>query len=236
MSSSVMLRTTLDSCSQILVYPCEFIWKCMTDSVPAFLWPDSPLPSVMKAIFFSFPTLTAGVCSSPATLQLRPALCIDRRHWEKPISVALAAMNICATLRAALFPLQLPLSLQMSPIMLQCASSSGYIKSNFFRDEKLNMIVQMSSCPPRGIVMYTELVVGFNCDIYEMWESNICAPFLLCKSYPEDSFLNESESSINCGYNWWIDLSGSIFLSCKLVSLEAVKTGSERAAVCLCPV
>lgn len=42
----------------------------------------SPLPSVMKAIFFSFPTLTAGVCCSPATLQLRPALCIDRRHWE----------------------------------------------------------------------------------------------------------------------------------------------------------
>lgn len=37
------------------------------------------------------------------------------------------------------------------------------------------MIVQMSSCPPRGIVMYTELVVSFNCDIYEMWESNICA-------------------------------------------------------------
>ena len=37
------------------------------------------------------------------------------------------------------------------------------------------MIVQMSSCPPRGIVMYTQLVVGFNCDIYEMWESNVCA-------------------------------------------------------------
>lgn len=66
------------------------------------------------------------------------------------------------------------------------------------------MIVQMSSCPPRGIVMYTELVVGFNCDIYEMWESNICAPSLLCQSNPEDSFsfLRESESSINCGYNW----------------------------------
>lgn len=107
---------------------------------------------------------------------------------KKPISVTLAAMNICATFCRALFPMQLPLSLQMSPIMLQCASSSGYIKSNFFRDEKLNMIVQMSSCPPRGIVMYTELVVGFNCDIYEMWESNICALFLLCQSYPEDSF------------------------------------------------
>lgn len=86
--------------------------------------------------------------------------------------------------------MQLPLSRQMNPIMLQCASSSGYIKSNFFRDEKLNMIVQMSSCPPRGIVMYTQLVVGFNCDIYEMWESNICAPFLPCQSYPEDSFFS----------------------------------------------
>lgn len=107
---------------------------------------------------------------------------------KKPISVALAAMNICATFCRALFPMQLPLSLQMSPIMLQCASSSGYIKSNFFRDEKLDMIVQMSSCPPRGIVMYTELVVGFNCDIYEMWERNICAPFLPCQRYPEDSF------------------------------------------------
>lgn len=66
------------------------------------------------------------------------------------------------------------------------------------------MIVQMSSCPLRGIVMYTELVVGFNCDIYEMWESNICAPSLLCQSNPEDSFSfhGESELSINCGYNW----------------------------------
>lgn len=107
---------------------------------------------------------------------------------KKPISVALAAMNICATFCHALFPMQLPLSLQMNPIMLQCASSSGYIKSNFFRDEKLNMTVQMSSCPLRGIVMYTELVVSFNCDIYAMWESNICAPFLLCQSYPEYSF------------------------------------------------
>lgn len=55
---------------------------------------------------------------------------------KKPISVALAAMNICATFGCALFPIQLPLSLQMSPIMVQCASSSGYIKSNFLSDEK----------------------------------------------------------------------------------------------------
>lgn len=33
-------------------------------------------------------------------------------------------------------------------------------------------------------------------------------------------FPHESESSINCGFNFWIDLSGSIFQSCKLVSLE----------------
>lgn len=161
----------------------------MTDSVSASLWPDSPLPSVMKAIFFSFPTLTAGVCSSPATLQLRPALSIDRRH-RKNLFLWLLLLCIYVRHSAMLFfpPMQLPLSLQMSPIMLQCASSSGYIKSNFFRNEKLDMIVQMSSCPPRGIVMYTELVVGFNCDIYEMWESNICAPVLLCQSYPEDPF------------------------------------------------
>lgn len=51
---------------------------------------------------------------------------------KKPISVVLAAMNMCATVCCALFPVQLPLSLQMSPIMLQCATSSGYIKSNLF--------------------------------------------------------------------------------------------------------
>lgn len=134
-------------------------------------------------------------------------------------------MNISPTFCCALFPMQLPLFPQMSPIMLQCASSPGYIKSNFLRDEKLDMILQMSSCPLRDIVTYTELVVGFNCDIYEMWESNICAPFLLCLSYPEDFLFHKSESSFNCGHNWWIDLSGSIFLSCKLVSLEAVRVG-----------
>lgn len=64
------------------------------------------LPSIRKAIFFSLLTVTAGVCSSPATLRLRPALCIDRCHWTKPISVALAAMNIWATLHSALFPKQ----------------------------------------------------------------------------------------------------------------------------------
>lgn len=35
-----------------------------------------------KAIFFSFLTLTAGVCSPP-TLQLRPALCIDPSHCKQ---------------------------------------------------------------------------------------------------------------------------------------------------------
>lgn len=30
--------------------------------------------------------------------------------------------------------------------------------------------------------MYTVLVVGFNCDIYETWESNICAPDSFCGS------------------------------------------------------
>lgn len=72
------------------------------------------------------------------------------------------------------------LFLMTNPIILHCASSLGYIKSNFFRDEKLNPIVQMSSRPPppRGIVMYTQLAVGFNCDIYEMWESQASAPFL----------------------------------------------------------
>lgn len=29
--------------------------------------------------------------------------------------------------------------------------------------------------------MYTQLVVGFNCDIYEMWEGKARAPFLLCQ-------------------------------------------------------
>lgn len=85
----------------------------------------------------------------------------------------------------------------------------------------------MSSCPLRGFVMHTELVVCFNCDIYKLWESSIYATFLLCQSYPEEfifflSFFHESESSINCWHNWWIDLSGSIFPSCKLVSPAAV--------------
>lgn len=97
-------------------------------------------------------------------------------------------MNISATFCSALSPMQLPLSLQMSPTMLQCASSSGYTTPNFFHDEKLDMLVQMSSCPPRGLAMYTELVVGFNYDIYEMWESNICSPLLLCRSFPRGFF------------------------------------------------
>lgn len=158
---------------------------------PAVLSP-SPL---MKAIFFSSPppdTLTAGVCSSPATLQQRPTLCIDRRHWERLFPWPSPLLDLCANIVAAScfisshnYPL---FSRQMNPIMLQCASSSGYINSDVFRDEKLNMTVQMSSCPPRGIAMYTQLVVGFNCDIYGMRESNICAPFLQCQSFPEDSF------------------------------------------------
>lgn len=56
------------------------------------------------------------------------------------------------------------------------ASSKLDYRINVFHDEKFTMIVQMSSCPLRGIVLYTEHAVGFNCDIYEMWESNICSP------------------------------------------------------------
>lgn len=160
----------------------------MTDSVSGSPWPDSPLPSVMKSYFLLFPNtdswcvlFTSNTWAETSSMYRSPSL-------RKPISEALAALNLFATLCHALFPMQLPLFLQMNPIMLQCASSLGYTKSNFFRDEKLNMIVQMSSCPPRGIVMYTQLVVGFNCDIYEMWECNIWALFLLCQSYPEDSF------------------------------------------------
>lgn len=48
--------------------------------------------------------------------------------------------------------------------------------------------------------------------------------FSLCQIWPAGGFFlfHESESSINCEYNRWIDLSGGIFPSCKLVSLEAV--------------
>lgn len=91
------------------------------------------------------------------------------------------------------------------------------------RDGKVDMIAQMSSCPLRGIASCTELVVGSNCDIYEMWKSNICARILLCQSNHEDFLSMGENQSINCGYNWWIDVSGSIFPSSKLVSLEAVR-------------
>lgn len=194
MSSSITLRISLDSCSQILVYPCESISECMADSLSVFLWLRCPPPSLMKAIFFFPPTLTAGVCSSPATLQLRPALCIDHRHWESPFQ-CLSLLSIYLPHGATLHFLQWFLTI--NPVILHPASSLGYIKSNLFRDEKLNIIVQMSSCPPRGIVMYTQLVVGFNCDIYEMWESEACAPFLLCQR----GFFSprESESSLIAG-------------------------------------
>lgn len=177
--SSVTWHITVDSYSKIPVYPCEIIWKCMADSAFASLRLDS-LPSVMKAIFFPFPTLTAGVCSSPATLQLRPALCIYLRHWESLFQWLLLLWIYVRRCAALYIQYKWVLSLPINPVMLQCTGSLGYIKPNFFRDEKLNMIVQMSSCPLRGIVMYIHIVVGFNCDIYEMWESNVCAPFRLC--------------------------------------------------------
>lgn len=157
----------------------------MTDSACASPWPNSPLPSTMKAIFLSFPH-TDSWWSSPATLQM-VNLYIDSPS-KKPISVTLAAINISVTLGCVLFPKQLPLFLQMSLIMLQCASSSGYIKFNVFHDEKLDMIVQMSSCPPGGVVMYTVLVVSLNCDIYGLCRRNMQALFLLCPSYTLDPF------------------------------------------------
>lgn len=45
--------------------------------------------------------------------------------------------------------------------------------------------------------MYTQLVVGLNCDIYGMRESNICAPFLLCQSFPEDPFFFSQSETVH---------------------------------------
>lgn len=47
--------------------------------------------------------------------------------------------------------------------------------------------------------MYTQLVVGFNCDIYEMWESGARAPFLLCQRGFSTHPARESESSLIAG-------------------------------------
>lgn len=120
-------------------------------------------------------------------------------------SVFVAARNLCAMpadARPLLFQPQLPpffllfFSLllpraQMNSIMLQCAMLFGVHKfQHLLRDEKLNASVQMSSCPPRGIAMYTQLVVAFNCDIYGMrGEQRLCS---LCCSFPEESFFPSS--------------------------------------------
>lgn len=133
--------------------------------------------------------LTSNTSAETGSMYRSPSL-------RKPFSMALAvALSIYLPHGATLHFLQWFLTI--NPVILHPASSLGYIKSNLFRDEKLNIIVQMSSCPPRGIVMYTQLVVGFNCDIYEMWESDACAPFLLCQRgfFPP----RESESSLIAG-------------------------------------
>ena len=185
MSSSITLRIRLDSCSQILVYPCESISECMSSCGSAVLSPH------WRKLFP--PPLTAGMCSSPATLQLRPALCIDQRHW-KSLFQWLSLLSIYLPHGALLHFLQWFLTI--NPVILHCKSSLGHIKSNLVHDEKLNDIVQKSRFAPGGIVMYTPLVVIFNCDIYETCEGNACAPF----SYAyEDSSSHESESSLIAG-------------------------------------
>lgn len=72
--------------------------------------------------------------------------------------------------------------------------------------------------------MYTQLVVGFNCDIYGMRESNICAPFLLCQSFPEDSFFPfffpEQNRPLIVTTTGESICQVVFFPSCKLVSLE----------------
>lgn len=138
---------------------------------------QSPLSD--ESYFLPFPhtdswcvLFTSYTSAETSSMYISPSL-------RKPISVVLAVMNLCASLCRALYPIRMSPFVPINPVLLQCTGSLGYIKPNFFRAEKLNMIVQMSSCPLRGIVMYAQIVVGFNCDIYEMWESNVCASFRL---------------------------------------------------------
>lgn len=168
------------------------------------------------------PTVTAGVCSSPATLRLRPTLSIDRRH-EKERLFRWRSLLWIYVQHSAMFslPMQLPLSLQndSANAAVRALCRVHKIQLVLWKD----MIVQMSSSPPRGIVMYTELVVGFNCDIYETWESNICAPDSFCGSATQRTLFPKGlNCCINYWWSGWINLSGIVFLSCKLVVPETV--------------
>lgn len=218
---SVLCRT-LEFCGGISVYPCEFIWKYISDSVSVSLWPHSPLPTMMKAIFFSYPhsdswcvLLTSNTSAQTNSIYRSPS-------WKrKTISVTLVAMNICATFCHVSLPMQLPLSLQndSANAAVRALCRVHKIQLVLWKD----MIVQMSSSPPRGIVMYTELVVGFNCDIYETWESNICAPDSFCGSATQRTLFPKGlNCCINYWWSGWINLSGIVFLSCKLVVPETV--------------
>lgn len=192
-------------------------------------WQSSPLCD--ESYFLLFPhTDSWCVLFTSNTSQLRPALCIDRRHWKKAyFSGSCCYEYVCNSLLCFISNA----IASFSPNESNNAAMRKLFrvhKIQLIRDEKLDMIVQMSRCPPRGIAMYTELVVGFNCDIYEMWESNIFSPFFLSPvpKLPRGFFFPWVWIVHNCGYNWWIDLSGSIFQSCKLVSLEAVRLAMRR--------
>lgn len=196
----------------------------------------------MKAIFSSsLHTDSWSALVSPPSITSAATSSMYRSPSPPRKSVSVATRNLCATANDArpfyfrpqlplffllllFFPFLLPRA-QMNPIMLQCAMLFGVHKfQHLLRDEKLNATVQMSSCPLRGIAMYTQLVVAFNCDIYGMrGEQRLCS--LRC-SFPEDSFFYSffsptllffllllpshssshtqmrSQSSINCDYNW----------------------------------